>query len=64
MTKVKKKIKMTLSLLQLHYSWFFSHISFEDTTGVYLFKGALSGLIQSLATESPLKMMINAFYFT
>ena len=55
---------MTLSLLQLHYSWFFSQISFEDTTGVYLFKGALSGLIQSLATESPLKMMRNAFYFT
>ena len=27
-------------------------------------KGALSGLRQSLATESPLKMMKNAFYFT
>ena len=26
-------------------------------------KGALSGLIQFLATESPLKMMNNAFYF-
>ena len=27
-------------------------------------KDALSGLRQSLATESPLKMMKNAFYFT
>ena len=27
-------------------------------------KGALSGLIQFLATESPLKMMKNAFDFT
>ena len=27
-------------------------------------KGALSGLKQFLATESPLKMMKNAFYFT
>ena len=27
-------------------------------------KGALSGLTQFLATESPLKMMKNAFYFT
>ena len=30
----------------------------------YAFKGALSGLRQFLATESPLKMMKNAFYFT
>ena len=28
------------------------------------FKGALSGLKQFLATESPIKMMKNAFYFT
>ena len=28
------------------------------------FKGALSGLRQYLANESPLKMMKNAFYFT
>ena len=28
------------------------------------FKGALSGLRQFLAVESPLKMMKNAFYFT
>ena len=27
-------------------------------------KGALSGLRQFLATESPVKMMKNAFYFT
>ena len=27
-------------------------------------KGALSGLRQHLATESPLKMMKNTFYFT
>ena len=29
-----------------------------------LFKGALSGPRQFLATESPLEMMKNAFYFT
>ena len=29
-----------------------------------LFNGPLSGLRQFLATESPLKMMKNAFYFT
>ena len=29
-----------------------------------LLKGALLGLRQFLATESPLKMMNNAFYFT
>ena len=29
-----------------------------------LFKGELSGLTQFLATESPLKLMRNAFYFT
>ena len=28
------------------------------------FKGALEGLIQLLATKSPLKMIKNAFYFT
>ena len=28
------------------------------------FKGTLAGLRQFLATESPLKMMKNAFYFT
>ena len=31
---------------------------------VALFKGALSGLRYFLATESPLRMMKNAFYFT
>ena len=30
----------------------------------YELKGALSSLSQFLATESPLKMMKNAFYFT
>ena len=29
-----------------------------------MFKGALQGLRQFLITESPLKMMKNAFYFT
>ena len=28
-----------------------------------LIKGTLSGMIQFLATESPLKMMENVFYF-
>ena len=31
---------------------------------VFVVKGAISGLRQFLATESPLKMMRNAFYFT
>ena len=30
----------------------------------FAFKGALFGLRQFLATESPLKMIKNAFYFT
>ena len=30
----------------------------------FYFKGALWGLVQFSATESPLKMMTNAFYFT
>ena len=32
--------------------------------GICMVKGALSGLIQFLATESPLKMMKNGFDFT
>ena len=31
---------------------------------LFILKGALSGLRQFLATESPLEMMKNAFYFT
>ena len=31
---------------------------------MYSIKGAFSGLTQFFATESPLKMMKNAFYFT
>ena len=31
---------------------------------INIFKGALSGLRQFLATESPLKTMKNPFYFT
>ena len=34
------------------------------TVGLIRFKGALSGLRESLTTESPLKIMKNAFYFT
>ena len=30
----------------------------------FYLEGALSGLIQFLATESPLKLMKNVFYFT
>ena len=42
---------------------------YEELEQVYLtyfkqIKGSLSGLRQFLATESPLKMMKNAFYFT
>ena len=39
--------------------------NFEDfEINLRVFKGALSDLRQFLATESPLKMMKNAFYFT
>ena len=31
---------------------------------ITIFKGALSGLKEFLATENPCKMMKNAFYFT
>ena len=34
-----------------------------ETKNHKVFKGVLSGLRQVLATESPLKMMKNAFYF-
>ena len=37
---------------------------FQDDTFLRNVKGALTGLRQYLATESPLKMMKNAFYFT
>ena len=43
-------------------------MSTEGCSRFFLFcldlKGALSGLRQFLITESPLKMMKNAFYFT
>ena len=39
-------------------------ISEGDLAERELLKGALSGLRQFLATESPLKMMKKAFYFT
>ena len=38
--------------------------SFLFFPNIYLFKGGLSGLTQFFATESSLKMMRNAFYFT
>ena len=41
-------------------SW---HSANPEVIGVLFFKGALSGLRQFLATESPLKMMKNIFYF-
>ena len=40
------------------------HVKNVPAFAVEMFKGALSGLRQFLATESPLKMMKNAFYFT
>ena len=49
------------------HSTIFSHV--QAYYGIlrwlaWLIKGALSGLRKFLATESPLKMMKNAFYFT
>ena len=38
---------------------------YHFSVGIYWYiKGVLSGLIQLLATEIPIKMMKNAFYFT
>ena len=37
---------------------------FSNTVSVIQIKGTLSGLDQFLATENPLKMMKNSFYFT
>ena len=45
-------VGLALKVLTLNY---FMHV---------MVKGALSGLRQFLAAESPLKMMKNAFYFT
>ena len=39
-------------------------LTLNNLTDLFNFKDALSGLRQFLATESPLKMMKNAFYFT
>ena len=36
----------------------------RKTSHISIFKGALSSLKQFFTTESPLKMMKNAFYFT
>ena len=44
-----------LVMVLIHKMYYFARL---------LFKGALSGLRQFLAAESPLKMMKNAFYFT
>ena len=41
-----------------------AHVSVTNTFTNIGIKGALSGLRQFLTTESPLKMMKNAFYFT
>ena len=40
-----------------------SYLGNKEISNVNQFKGALSGLRQFLATENPLKMMKNAFYF-
>ena len=45
---------------QIRCSW--SEIQLDSYRNNW--KGALSGLAQLLTTESPLKMMGNAFYFT
>ena len=39
-------------------------IDIQTKNLIYYFKGALSGLWQFLAIESPLKVVKNAFYFT
>ena len=39
-------------------------LTLTQTVLQFNFNGALSGLRQCLATEVPLKMMKNAFYFT
>ena len=36
----------------------------QTSFGIFIVKGALSGLRQFLASESPLKVMKNGFYFT
>ena len=45
--------------VSMSYLFFFSRYQTKC-----VIKGALSGLRQFLVTESPLKMMENAFYFT
>ena len=44
--------------------WFDSEVLGKIIIREKLFKGTLSGLRQFLTTESPLKMMKNAFYLT
>ena len=45
-----------------HYEVIFCYSKLFESA--FNFQGALLGLRQFLATESPLKMMENAFYFT
>ena len=50
---------------ELVFFFFFEkHKNKEQQMVENLIKGILTGLKQSLATESPLKLMKNVFYFT
>ena len=57
----------TLVFLDAKYVYLYFKICFyckKVYVELSFFKGALSGLRQFLATENPLKMIKNAFYFT
>ena len=54
----KHTLTFTHTASFLTYVWPFYNIMHERV------KGVLSGLTQFLATESPLKIMKNTFYFT
>ena len=58
-------LRMSRFLLHLLvYLWTSFKFGIKSHKIEHTLKGALSGLKQFLATESPLKMMKNAFHFT
>ena len=60
---MEKESLATISMATLQQSVQFLVSNCFLKLGNSIFKGILSGLRQFLATESPLKMMKNVFYF-
>ena len=60
---LRGEVKLRIVLSEILFSRMIRRNVFLNRSEVF-FEGALSGLRQFLATESPLKVMKNAFYLT